>query len=253
MIHIVKGPAPSVLTSRGPTEVRKLAAAVRSKTKLTFRKSLYAAKPVKDELVKAQHGKCAFCESHFLHVGYGDVEHFRPKAGSRQTPGGKLLRPGYFWLAYDWNNLFLSCQLCNQKFKENLFPLRDPSKRCRKPSHPLTRERPLLVHPELDDPEAFVSFRGETASAVHGGGAVRGNATITTFGLNRDELKGKRMEVLERLRMMKEMRDTLSARLQRTSTPDPDDHQHFTKLSHLLADAQLPSAEYSAMARAFLR
>ncbi len=253
MIRITKGPVPNVLTTRGPAEVQKLAAAVRAKAKLAFKKKLYAAKSVKDALVKAQHGKCAFCESRFLHVGFGDVEHFRPKAGSRESPGGKLLRPGYFWLAYDWDNLFLSCQLCNQKFKENLFPLRDSKRRCRKPAHPLSRERTLLVHPEQDDPEVFVRFRGETAKAKHGGGAVKGNTTIQVFGLNRDELKGQRMKVLERLRAMRTICDHLAARFQHATASDAQDQQHFATLSRLLADAQDATAEYSAMARAFLR
>jgi uncharacterized protein (TIGR02646 family) len=200
----------------------------------------------------AQRNKCAFCESQFAHVGYGDVEHFRPKAGSRQTPGGKLLRPGYYWLAYSWDNLFVSCQLCNQKFKGNHFPLRNPKLRCRNPSHQLDRERPLLVHPETDDPEAFVTFRGETAMARRGGGALRGKTTITTFGLNRDELRAKRMEILQRLRWMKAMRDKLAARIQSATTPDPDDVKHVTTLSQLLSEACDPASEYSAMARAFL-
>lgn len=252
MIRITKGPAPAVLVKNAAAGHQKPAAEVQAKSKLKFRKTLYAAKSMRTALMTAQRNKCAFCESHFAHVGYGDVEHFRPKAASRQTPAGKLLRPGYYWLAYSWDNLFVSCQLCNQKFKGNLFPLRNPKLRCRRPSHQLDRERPLLVHPEADDPEAFVTFRGETAMAKRGGGALRGKTTTTTFGLNRDELRGKRMEVLERLRVMREIRDTLATRIQLTSSPDPDDLKHFNTLSRLLTDAQHPEAEYSAMARAFL-
>jgi hypothetical protein len=111
----------------------------------------------------------------------------------------------------------------------------------------------LLVHPETDDPEVFITFRGETAVAKRGGSALRGRITIDTFGFNRDELRGKRMEVLARLRVMREMRDTLDARIRLSASPDPDDVKHFTTLSQLLTAAQRPEAEYSAMARAFLR
>lgn len=253
MIRISKGPAPAVLVRKATAGHQALAVAVKAKAKLKFSKRLYAANSVRRALMTAQRNKCAFCESHFAHVGYGDVEHFRPKAGWRQNPGDKLKRPGYYWLAYSWDNLFVSCQLCNQKFKGNLFPLRNPRRRCRSASHPLTRERPVLVHPEHDIPEAFITFRGETAVVKHGGGAPRGKATIVTFGLNRDELRGKRMEALERLRIMREMRDTLDTRIRLCSAPDPDDVKHFNTLSQLLAEAQQPTAEYSAMACSLLR
>jgi hypothetical protein len=52
---------------------------------------------------------------------------------------------------------------------------------------------------------------------------------------------------------MKELCDDLASRIQAASAPDPADQRHFTKLSQLLSDAQLPTAEFSAMARAFLR
>lgn len=253
MIRIIKGAAPAVLVKNAAAGHQQLVAAVKAKAKLKFRKSLYAAKSVRDSLMKAQNGKCAFCESHFAHVGYGDVEHFRPKAGVRQATGDKLKRPGYYWLAYSWDNLFVSCQLCNQKFKGNLFPLRNPKARCLRPSHPLSRERPLLVHPEDDNPTAFVTFHGETAVPKFGGAAPRGRATIATFGLNRDELRAKRMEVLRRLRDMKFICDSLEARIQRCATPDPEDQRHLAILSQLLSEAQQPTAEYSAMACALLR
>ena len=60
------------------------------------------------------------------------------------------------------------------------------------------------------------------------------------------------MEVLERLRFMKEMCDVLAARMEAATPPNSEDQKHYAKLSRFLADAQLPTAEYSAMASAFL-
>src|SRR5207248_2896103 len=82
-------------------------------------------------------------ESFFAHTGYGDVEHFRPKGGYKQRETDELKRPGYYWLAYAWDNLFCSCQLCNQRFKRNLFPLRDGRRRARSHTHKLDKEQPL--------------------------------------------------------------------------------------------------------------
>ena len=92
------------------------------------------------------------------HIGYGDVEHFRPKGGYKQRRRGPARRPGYYWLAYDWDNLFYSCQLCNQRFKRNLFPLRDGRRRARSHTHRLDKEEPLLVDPAEQDPSKYIGF-----------------------------------------------------------------------------------------------
>jgi hypothetical protein len=137
MIRINKPTAPEVLRTRGVAAAQALCAAhdaspeaYRKGTKrfdADFNRAIYAAPAVKDALLAAQHGKCAFCESQVRHVSFGDVEHFRPKGGYRQAAKDRLRRPGYFWLVYTWENLFFSCQMCNQMYKGNLFPRRNPS------------------------------------------------------------------------------------------------------------------------------
>ena len=126
MIRITKpSQAPKILRERGRTTTDDNCATfdvapndyLAGNKTFEFDRSLYAAKSVKKALVKAQHEKCCFCESKVTDVAYGDVEHFRPKAGYRQTGTDPLGRPGYYWLAYVWENLFFSCQLCNQRFK----------------------------------------------------------------------------------------------------------------------------------------
>ena len=146
-------------------------------------KALYKHDEVKRGLVEAQHHKCAFCESKITHVTYGDVEHFRPKAGVRQSPRDDLVRPGYYWLAYEWTNLFLACDLCNRRHKGNLFPLDDPSKRARSHHDDVSDEEPLFLHPSSDDPEQHIGFREGVAFARNG--STRGGETIAALGLNR--------------------------------------------------------------------
>jgi len=63
----------------------------------TFKSTIYGHATVKDALVAAQFAKCCFCEAKVGHDG--DVEHFRPKSGTRQHSGAPLLQPGYYWLA----------------------------------------------------------------------------------------------------------------------------------------------------------
>jgi hypothetical protein len=117
--------APAVLLNRGVKSARQFCeqydadaeAYMNGSAKFGFNAGLYRSRSVKIALQKAQHDKCAICESEVTHIAYGDVEHFRPKAAYRQSASGPLVRPGYYWLAYDWSNLLFCCQLCNQRFK----------------------------------------------------------------------------------------------------------------------------------------
>jgi hypothetical protein len=54
--------------------------------------------------------KCAYCEAIVPAVAHGDVEHFRPKSL-------------YWWLAYCYDNYSFACQLCNQTYKNDNFPI----------------------------------------------------------------------------------------------------------------------------------
>ena len=64
----------------------------------------------KDKLKIESAEKCAYCECQVPQVAHGDVEHFRPKSK-------------YWWLAYCYDNYLFSCQICNQTYKNNDFPV----------------------------------------------------------------------------------------------------------------------------------
>lgn len=74
--------------------------------------TVYANKQVRKQLKKMFHGKCAYCESKITSIYSGDIEHFRPKGGYGEN--NPLTKPGYYWLAADWNNLLFACPFCNQ-------------------------------------------------------------------------------------------------------------------------------------------
>ena len=163
--------------------------------KFTFDSSLYGHREVKEALATTQHGKCCFCETK---IGKdGDVEHYRPKACYSQDRGDTLHGPGYYWLAYEWSNLLLSCSICNQRYKKNLFPLSDPAQRATSHHGDLTAEDPLLIHPVEQDPEEFISFRREIPYPIDGN--PYGTATIEVLGLRREGLNERRRELLDKL------------------------------------------------------
>ncbi len=76
-------------------------------------------------------GKCAYCESKLNSTDYGDADHYRPKnrVSIQQGNGNMVIskdgikHPGYFWIAYNWKNLFPSCKRCNTERKLDLFPV----------------------------------------------------------------------------------------------------------------------------------
>ncbi len=69
----------------------------------------------KEQLLKDQFDKCCFCESKVAHIDAGDVEHYRPKGESKQTESDPVNKLGYYWLAYEWDNLLIACQRCNRR------------------------------------------------------------------------------------------------------------------------------------------
>ena len=260
MIRILKPAAPAILLNQGaaatqqlcndyeadPNEYRNGAKTFDSDR---FISSIYADREVKDALRAAQHQKCAFCESYVPHISYGDVEHFRPKAGYRQRETDALKRPGYYWLAYEWANLFYACQLCNQRFKRNLFPLKDQRRRARSHKHELEKEEPLLVDPSGLDPAKFIEFRADRAHAI--GGCPEGETTIAVLGLNRSELMEVRGKRLQTLRWLLEARDLLRDKI--AATPASELADRLRALEDTLRASRAPTAEYSAMFGCFLR
>lgn len=256
MIRIVKPAPPAVLLTKGADAARELCEAYEAAPRdyqsgektFDFDSSIYAATEVKELLRSAQHNKCAFCESVFTHTGYGDVEHSRPKAGYKQKDGDDLKRPGYYWLAYEWANLFYSCQLCNQRFKRNLFPLKDGRRRARTHRHDLRNEKPLLVDPSTQNPARYIGFREEYAYPIKG--RKEGEVTIEVFGLNREELAEVRRERLATLRDLLLGCALLRERI--AENADPDLEEQLRVLEVRLDRRKAAEAEYAAMNRAFL-
>ena len=134
-------------------------------------------KPARNQLLAETGGKCAYCEALISAVAFGDVEHYRPKSS-------------YWWLAYCYDNYLVACQLCNQRFKKDVFPIQN-----RKMTAPAIRrnttdnfidakagtiapdpldtdqvndfirqhqqERPLLLNPYFDEPTQYFAWRAD--------------------------------------------------------------------------------------------
>lgn len=257
MIRVVKPTTPpDVLLTTGATVAVEHCAAhdaaqadyKSGKAKFTFH-DVYKDDAVKAALLKVQHGKCAYCESFFKHTGYGDIEHFRPKGAYRRQDGDVQRKPGYFWLAYDWGNLYYSCQLCNEAFKRELFPLRDNRSRAHPRKRDISREKPLLIDPGKTDPAEHITFANEYAEAVNG--SREGETTIGVLGLNRTELLEYRRLRLQDVLILRKLCEKLSGLL--ASEPTPELRTELERYSAELNARSDERAELSAMVRAYLQ
>lgn len=155
-----------------------------------FDSKIYGHDSVKDLLKTFQNNKCCFCESLVTDISHGDIEHFRPKSGYKNKKTDKVLqRPGYYWLVYDWSNLLFSCQICNQIYKKDFFPILNPRSRAKNHNDDITKEKPVFINPYEEDPKRHIGFRKEMPY----GKTKRGEETIDYIGLDRNELNEIRL------------------------------------------------------------
>lgn len=98
-------------------------------------------------LIKYFGDKCWYSEC-TLKGSYGDVDHFRPKNVSKDVTGEVILEDGYWWLAYDYLNYRLSCEICNRPYgkggKEDFFPIKTGTAPA---TYPNKNDSPMLLDP----------------------------------------------------------------------------------------------------------
>ncbi len=147
----------------------------------------YRVASVQKILQNIYHLKCAYCEKKLLDASK-PIEHYRPKRG------------GYYWLAYSWDNLLLSCTECNTA-KGNKFPVKNTKVNYNDETfediHALGStyddlEEPCLVNPEKEDIVDKLQFdkKGKIDTDDE-----RVQKTIDICQLNRDELAKQRENV----------------------------------------------------------
>lgn len=256
--------APAVLTTAGGKADKERQANQALAAQQRFKDMKFAAykdATVMQALGQLFNGKCAYCESTYVAQQPGDVEHFRPKAAvAVQDGNGKVVtKPGYYWLAADWDNLLPSCADCNRPRrheirrgagkrvmgKANWFPVDPESNRASLPAAVATEPR-LLIDPCRDDPGLHIVFDDDgTVSALTPNHTVSkmGKATIEFCALARLEL------TQERHKRGLEVQYVIDNLLRANAAGDSAEvKRHAEQLSRMI-DA---SATYSAYATALV-
>lgn len=163
-------------------------------------------------LTEIHHRKCWYSEAKESVSSY-HVDHFRPKGRAAQA--NKSVRPGYWWLTFNWTNYRLAGQLLNVK-KRDLFPVQLPGVAQVTDPLSLQAEGSLLLDPLTND-AWFVSFEriddGDCLATTSPGLTKqkedRVALTIEVLGLNRLPLLNKnRADTWDRcLERIKDYRD----------------------------------------------
>lgn len=170
--------------------------------------TIYAHTQVRAALEKLFNGKCAYCNSEITATDDWNVEHFRPKGRVAERND----HPGYYWLTYEWKNLYPSCTHCNQRRKDkpiwgdlryanaggkmDQFPLEDETTRAMSHEESVNQEKILLIDPSNGNPELLLSYdiTGQIISVREN---LRGLVTIKICHLERRRLRNRRREKMK--------------------------------------------------------
>ncbi len=195
-------------------------------TKIEFDSAFW--KISKTQLKKESFGKCAYCEANTEVVAHGDVEHYRPKSV-------------YWWLAYTYDNYLYACQICNQIYKSDNFPIAG----VQFPEPPITtnsteteitllaghispdpidinlnyplqtylqhhqQEQAHLLNPYFDDPSNYIAYEADDVLEevkiipINSNFKSYINAMEDFYGINRIELANFRYSTFRQFRIFK--------------------------------------------------
>lgn len=155
----------------------------------------FEARDVREALLALFSNKCAFCESPLGGTIPGQVHPFRPRQDAVDPRSGETSRRHYWWLAYEWDNLYLSCSRCSRA-AGGRFPVEGRRAKSGSTGKALASERPVLLDPCLDDPAGSLLFQSDGSIEPRD---LRGAQTIETFGLNRPSLVSARLNRLRQV------------------------------------------------------
>lgn len=190
--------------------------------------------------------KCAYCEGDVSAHAPQHAEHWRPKSKvTRITEDDSEVviardgtaHPGYWWLAYSWENLLPACDFCNTAgAKGTKFPISGEYAFSPEEGADIRslneREQPLLLHPWAGpNPEQHIGFNKD-GTAYAKDKSKYGYWTITVMALNRENLVNARR---------KRQRAAVDALAQAAS----DAVRFETDINEVMASWEGPAAPYS--------
>ena len=153
----------------------------------------------KTDLAELYNYKCAYCERDLRKYGNITIDHYRPKSKSK-----------YYWLAHEWTNFLPCCTFCQQKKDDNFETAKAPQYNpplladgslnydfCKADSSYLLAEEPLLLHPEIDNPDDHFVFDENSGELLPKDHSIKAAKTIDLLHLNSDSLCFERKKLVD--------------------------------------------------------
>jgi hypothetical protein len=204
---------------------------------------------LRDALWRVGYAKCWYSEA-VLQQGEGHVEHYRPK---KRLHGSN--HEGYWWRAFDWENLRLAHPTVNLRRTDYLtgrlsgkgsyFPLRDEANRAHNRDDEVSEE-PVLLDPVVAADTRLIHFSEESGAPRP---AVtkdqdewcyrRAEASIDYYHLNEGTWNAKRADLMAAVRKLCDQVEAIAFK-------EPRDQASYNqKVDELVAYAS-PYQEFSA-------
>ena len=211
--------------------------------------------------------KCWYSESP-ENSGEWEIDHFRPKAQSKQENKIIIRDDGYWWLSYHWKNFRLAGSLINKLRKDrfeienddvlgkgNFFPLELNSPVAQPEDWYCTCERPMLLDPTVARDCSLLSFdeTGEVFPRYSSTDDVikyeRARISIMHYGLNHTPLKRGRVTVWQSCeRLISETNNYLSVYISQKVEIEDKISKCYTELVRLTDK----SSPYSMVVKNYL-
>jgi hypothetical protein len=193
--------------------------------------------------------KCWYSEAS-LQEGEGQVEHYRPK---KRLWGAR--HPGYWWRAFDWENLRLAHPTVNKRMTDYLtgrkagkgsyFPLRNEKLRAKDESSEV-QEEPILLDPTTPHDVSLISFSEDSGAPkprfdekqdewLHRRAAM----SIDFYHLDEGTWNAKRQDLMLEVGI-------LCSRVEEAAAANPRDQQKYNHAIGELVTHINPFAEFSA-------
>jgi uncharacterized protein (TIGR02646 family) len=214
---------------------------------------------LKDRLADLSHKKCWYCESMQIRSDMA-VDHFRPKGRVCECPEHE----GYWWLAFDWKNLRLSCTFCNSRRKDRStgttggkgdhFPLVNEGRRARTLEDDIGREEPELLDPTRHDDPGMLWFDPDGQAVPRYGqerllARQRAERSIDLYNLNHVDICEQRLALSNKIKSLVDAGDRY---LDEWLEGEPTARDAFGRAVAELRACAHARSEYSATARAAL-
>lgn len=168
MTHVDRLPIPQILADKQEDWQSKYEQKLILNPKARPDNSKYGHKDIRDRLNSCSFNKCFYCESK-LTGALREIDHYVEVSIDRS-------------LAYEWNNLYLSCSNCNDKLDHNTIPISEALNPC--------------VDSD-EDIQRCLTFENECISFLPN--STKGRKTIRKFRLDSDLLDLKRSKWLNKL------------------------------------------------------